>query len=65
MELNNKKINKKNLFAKKLRAKKRVIKPFLLVRRKIFTKKPKGDFFVADNLVADEIHQVKHFGLTH
>ncbi len=59
------KLMKTNSFAKKLRAKKRVIKPFLLVRRKIFIKKPKGDFFVADNLVADEIHQVKHFGLTH
>lgn len=49
----------------KIMAQKRAVKPFPTLQIKIFIKKPKGDFFVADNLVADEIHQVKHFGLTH
>ena len=49
----------------KIMAQKQAVKPFFTLCRKIFIKKPKGDFFVADNLVADEIHQVKHLGLTH
>ncbi|MEQ5285334.1 hypothetical protein [Providencia huaxiensis] len=49
----------------KIMTQKRAVKPFPTLQIKIFIKKPKGDFFVADNLVADEIHQVKHCGLTH